>query len=56
MPEEPFDREELEEQKGELLPDREAMSLIRDPFQTPGTGPADIAPSEPLPIEPSSPE
>jgi hypothetical protein len=35
--------EEVEEQDGELLPDREAMSIVLPP------GPATIAPNEPLP-------
>jgi hypothetical protein len=54
MSETPFEREELEEQEGELLPDREAMSIIRDPYQTPGIVPPGVGPDEPLPNEPSS--
>ncbi|MGB8004525.1 MAG: hypothetical protein WCF27_09725 [Gaiellaceae bacterium] len=38
--------EELEQQDGEELPDREAMSLITAP------GPATIAPFEPPAIDP----
>jgi hypothetical protein len=50
----PVEREELEEQDGEVLPKREAMSVIRDPYQTPGIVPPGIVPTEPLPTEPSS--
>jgi hypothetical protein len=41
--------EELEEQDGEPLPDREAMSLITPPG---ADGIATIAPDEPPPVEP----
>jgi hypothetical protein len=43
----PVEREQVEEQEGELLPDREAMSIIREPYQTPGIVPPDIGPEEP---------
>ena len=47
MSEPPVEHEEIEEQEGELLPDREAMSVIRDPYQTPGIVPPDVGPVEP---------
>ncbi|MDX6475675.1 MAG: hypothetical protein QOH95_1186 [Gaiellaceae bacterium] len=43
----PVERDEIEKQEADLLPDREAMSVIRDPFQTPGIVPPPIEPSEP---------
>ena len=42
--------EELEEQNGEPLPDREAMSLITPPGGADGI--ATIAPEPKLPVEP----
>jgi hypothetical protein len=42
--------EELEEQNGEPLPDREAMSVITPPSGADGI--ATIAPDEPPPAEP----
>jgi hypothetical protein len=48
-PEDKTEREELEEQDGELLPDREAMSTITPGFD-PGLEPVDPPPdSPPLP-------
>jgi hypothetical protein len=52
MSEPPVERDELEEQEGHVLPDREAMSVIRDPFETPGIVPPGVGPT-PLPTEPS---
>jgi hypothetical protein len=43
--------EELEEQDGEPLPDREAMSVITPPIGADGI--ATIAPEPPAPIEPA---
>lgn len=42
----PVERDELEEQEGEMLPEREAMSIIGDPLRAPGV-------VTPLPNEPS---
>jgi hypothetical protein len=44
-----LDPEELAEQDAELLPDREAMSVIRTP-------PLDFTPPPILPIEPEKPQ
>ena len=45
---EEVERTEVEEQEGELLSDREAMSIIRDPYQTPGIVPPGVGPAAPL--------
>jgi hypothetical protein len=44
---EPVEREEIEAQQADVLPDREAMTIIRDPFQTPGI----VPPTEPSDLE-----
>jgi len=54
MSEPPVENEELDEQEGDLLPDREAMSVLQDPLQSPGIEPsgiATIAPTEPSDLE-----
>jgi hypothetical protein len=50
------ERDELEEQHAELLPDREAMTVITPPIElAPGTFPIVEPPGHTLPVEPNDP-